>query len=371
MLPTRRTRLIRTVAGSAALSGLTYLLIAAVRQSDAFAVDVYLPFSRAVSGLLGALFSFSSYAVAETLIVMAVAAVILCLGRSVVRSVRERSGWPLLLWLSGAILYTVGSVFLFMLLWGGNYYAPKLEVRFGLSTEAQYEEVLYRTAMRHLDDVIHYAVLIPRNEDGTVNAGGFEALAPDAAQAMRTLAERHPELFGRAVISPPKRAVSYPLLGKLGISGIYSPFTGEAIVNPISTDPFLPSVMTHELAHRLGFAPEEDANFIAYLACMESTEPIFRYSGSLMAYSYCYNALSNQEYKGELRNRLYEEAGEVFGDFGRNREMWDRYRSPLRNVGEAVNNAYLQTMGQQEGIRSYGRVVDLLIALYIQESGSG
>jgi hypothetical protein len=152
----------------------------------------------------------------------------------------------------------------------------------------------------------------------------------------------------------------------LGIAGVYIPFTGEAIVSTINTDPFLPSVMTHELAHRLGFAPEDDANFIAYLACMESEEPILRYSGSLMAFNYCFNALTNQEYRRAVWNRLGEEDAEVLRDFERNREAWRRYERPvLREAAAAVNNTYLQTMGQEEGVKSYGRVTDLLIALYL------
>jgi hypothetical protein len=40
----------------------------------------------------------------------------------------------------------------------------------------------------------------------------------------------------------------------------------------------------------------------------------------------------------------------------------ERYRGPAERVSQAVNNAYLKTQGQREGVRSYGRMVDLLIA---------
>ncbi|MDR0325242.1 MAG: DUF3810 domain-containing protein [Oscillospiraceae bacterium] len=367
MLPKRRVHLILSVTLSAALLIAAVLLTAAVRHSGAFAQSVYLPFSRAVSGLLGTLFSFSSYTVAEALLVTAAAALAGCLIRSVVHTVRERSAMPLLLWLSGVVLSASGIYFLFILLWGGTYHAPKLESRLGLRTGPQEEEMLFQTASRHLEDVLLYAELVPRNADGEAGAGGFSALAPESARAMKSLMARYPELFGKAAVSPPKRAFSYPVLGMLGISGIYVPFTGEAVVNTISTDPFLPSVMCHELAHRLGFAPEEDANLVAYLACMESNEPIFRYSGALMAFTYCYNALSSQQYRSLLWSRLAEESEETVDDYRRNREEWVKYESPLRQAAEAVNNAYLQSMGQADGVRSYGRVVDMLIALYIEE----
>ena len=39
-----------------------------------------------------------------------------------------------------------------------------------------------------------------------------------------------------------------------------------------------------------------------------------------------------------------------------------RYESPLGEVQEKVNDAYLKSQGQADGVRSYGRVVDLLLA---------
>jgi hypothetical protein len=369
MNPIRREALFRRLIASAALLALSALLLAAVQQIPAFTQNVYLPFSRAVSSGLGVLFSFTSYAVAEALLIMAVAGGVVCLVRTAVRMARERTAWPLALWASKAVLYATGVAFLFIFLWGGAYYAAKLEARLDLPAPRQDDAILFQTAKRHLEDVIHYAKMVPRDANGEVNAGGFSALAPEAARAMRSLMEKNPGLFGNVPVAPPKRAAFYPVLGMLGISGIYSPFTGEAIVNTINTDPFLPSVMTHELAHRLGVAPEDDANFIAYLACMESDQPIFRYSGSLMAFNYCYGAITDLGDMVKLYSMLYEEAPDTLEDYDRNREEWDEYDGPLRETAEAVNDAYLQTMGQEEGVRSYGRVVDLLIALHMSESG--
>jgi hypothetical protein len=367
MVPTRRDAFIRRLTVSATLLTLTFLLLTTVRDIPVFTQNVYLPFSRTVSGWLGVLFSFTTYAAAEVLLVMAAAAAVFCLFRSIIRSVRERTVWPLAIWGAGAVQVAVGTVFIFILLWGGTYYSEKLETRLDLTAGQKNEEILYETALRHLEDVIRYTALVPRNESGEVDAGGFDALAPEAARAMRSLMDANPGVFGKAVVAPPKRFLFTPIYGMLGISGIYSPFTGEAIVNTVNTDPFLPSVMTHELAHRLGFAAEEDANFIAYLACMASGQTIFRYSGALMAYTYCFNAITDPVYKHNLWMQHLVEAEESMEDVRRNREGWDEYDGPLREVSEAVNDAYLQTMGQEEGVKSYGRVVDLLIALYISE----
>jgi hypothetical protein len=351
---------------TAALTALTPLLLAVLRNIPAFTENIYLPFSRVVSAWLGVLFSFTSYTAAEFILVLLTGAAIYCLVCSVKRSHKGKTLWPMALWGSGLIMYAAGSVFLFVLLWGGTYSASKLDVRLGLGTEPQTETILYKTAKKHLSDVLMYSD-IPRDSGGAADAGGFKALAPEAAAAMRALMKSGPDIYGSVPVSPPKRALSYAVLGAFGISGIYIPFTGEAIVNTISTDPFLPSVMTHELAHRLGFAQEDDANFIAYLACMESEEQVFRYSGALMAFNYCYNALSDPELRRSLWSTL-EKNRMVLQDFARNREAWQKYDRPvLRESAAAVNNSYLRSMGQADGVKSYGKVVDLLIALYLSE----
>jgi hypothetical protein len=360
MVFTRRNALFRRLTATAVLVIFTFLLQAAVQNIPPFTQNLYLPYSRAVSSGLALLFSFTSYAVAESLLVLAIAAGLFTLSRSIVRSLREKTAWPFAIWSSGVIASAAGIAFLFTLIWGGTYHAEKLETRLGLRREPQTEAILYKTAVKHLEDIIMYSEIV------SADADGFEALAPEAARTVRSLMKADPEIFGNVPVARPKRAVSYPILTMLGISGIYSPFTGEAIVNTINTEPFLPSVMTHELAHRLGFAPEDDANFIAYLACMASDEPIFRYSGALMAFMYCYNALRSQDLRHELWSKLPQR---TIRDFALNREAWQKYERPvLREIAANVNDAYLQTMGQEEGVKSYGLVTDLLIALYLLES---
>ena len=61
------------------------------------------------------------------------------------------------------------------------------------------------------------------------------------------------------------------------------------------------------------------------------------------------------------RQRLEEGFGE---DFSGVRAYWDAKASWLTGVGRASNALYLRSQGQAEGLASYGRMVDLLIADY-------
>ncbi len=65
----------------------------------------------------------------------------------------------------------------------------------------------------------------------------------------------------------------------------------EANYNGHMPEMDIPSTVCHELSHLKGFMREDEANFIAYLACRQSDSAAFRYSGALLAYIYSGNAL--------------------------------------------------------------------------------
>ena len=66
------------------------------------------------------------------------------------------------------------------------------------------------------------------------------------------------------------KAARYPeWMGALGLSGLFSPWTGEVIVNPEAYSASLPFTCVHELMHLRGVADEGEANIAAYRACLE------------------------------------------------------------------------------------------------------
>lgn len=151
------------------------------------------------------------------------------------------------------------------------------------------------------------------------------------------------------------------------ISGVYTYFTGEANININFPDYTLPFTAAHELAHQRGISREDEANFIAFLACAESDDPYIQYSGYLGVYEYVISALYQaspdmyREIAAELDIKArYEMA--AYNDF------FEKYRkNVVATVSEKVNDTYLQIQGQKEGTKSYGRVVDLAVAYYEDE----
>lgn len=148
-----------------------------------------------------------------------------------------------------------------------------------------------------------------------------------------------------------------------GITGIYIPYTGEANVNINSTDFMLPSTVAHEMAHQRGFAREDEANYIAYLTCSMHPDRDFQYSGVMLALIYSMNALAENDIEAyKVLRSKYSEG--VKNDLRYDAEFWAKYEGKTQEISNNVNNTYLKSNGQKDGVQSYGRMVDLLIAEY-------
>jgi len=255
----------------------------------------------------------------------------------------------------------LGALYLaFVLLWGLNYRRPPYSVLAGLDARpaavaelAALCETLVAAANRARDG-------LPEDEAGVLRLGdGRSGALRRAAAGYEAAARVEPVLEGPSARVKPVLASTG--LSYLGITGIFSPFTGEANVNMTLPEPDVPFAACHELAHAHGFAREDEANYLGYLACTRHPDADFRYSGLLAASVYAMNALARVDRDAHARLDAGRAAG-VRRDLAALRAWAARYRGPAERVSRVVNNAYLKSQGEKEGVRSYGRMVDLLIA---------
>lgn len=148
------------------------------------------------------------------------------------------------------------------------------------------------------------------------------------------------------------------------ITGVYTFFTGEANINVNFPDYTVPYTAAHELAHQRGIAREDEANFVAFLVCMESDDVYIRYSGVLNLYEYVVSALYSANYELYKENYL-KQPKTIIAERVAYSKFFDKYReNTVADISEATNNAYLQSQGAPQGTRSYGMVVDLAVAYY-------
>ena len=156
------------------------------------------------------------------------------------------------------------------------------------------------------------------------------------------------------------------VMSDLGITGIYSFFTGEANVNVEYPDYCIPFTAAHELAHQRGISRENEANFVAFLVCISSDDEYIRYSGYLNMYEYLASALYSADQ--DLYNKAVKAlSGVAISDIKAANAVYQKHKdSPLGKINDRLNDAYLKANGT-EGVVSYGYVVRLAVGYYQKE----
>ncbi|HHV65942.1 MAG TPA: DUF3810 domain-containing protein [Peptococcaceae bacterium] len=267
----------------------------------------------------------------------------------------------------GFLAYTYRAIvllgviyFSFILIWGLNYNRLSFAEIAGLEVQESSVEELAELSGRLIARANELRLSLPEDSRGVFQLeGGFEAVRTLAPLALAKAGEIYPELKGN--FGRPKPVFLSELMSYTGITGIYFPFTGEANVNVDIPDSQLPATTCHELAHQRGFAREDEANYIAWVACNLSEEPAFQYSGVQMALIYAMNAL--YEHAPEKALELQQQySPQVARDLKHISEYWKKYEGKAEEVVSDINDAYLKSNRQAEGVQSYGRMVDLLLA---------
>jgi hypothetical protein len=260
--------------------------------------------------------------------------------------------------LSAFLCLLAGGYLLFCLTWGAYYHRDVLGSRLGLIARPVSAQQLYDAGVRLTEGLNRAAQQAPRGKNGNfILPGGEKKVLSSAPQVM----ENSGYAFLRGNFPPPKGMAASELLNYLFIDGIYCPFTGEANLNIAGHGLFFPASTLHEMAHQRGIAREDEANFVAYLVAKDSGDPSFAYAGYCLAFAHLSSALRSADPKKfEELYRLVDPV--VLRDFSDYNAFLSRYITPAKDISNAANDAYLKSQGQAEGVKSYGRMVDLLVA---------
>lgn len=265
-------------------------------------------------------------------------------------------------------------LFLYTVNCGINYYRNPFSYEAGISIEKSTTEELYSLClflteqvnstigeMDHAQDTL--SGLYPGQTEDTPlpSFSALKQMGKEGQTAMQNLGEAFPQMAGSYPY--PKPLMNPRLLSIQQLCGIYSPFTIEANYNREMPYYNIPHTICHELSHLKGFMREDEANFIGYLACIGSESPDFRYSGYLTGWVYAGNALAKVDLEAyyELHSRLAPEAAR---DLAWNNQFWDQYDGKVAEASTKLNDRYLKANSQEDGVRSYGRMVDLMLAYY-------
>jgi len=265
--------------------------------------------------------------------------------------------------LLNALGFLLGVYFAFLLLWGYNYRRHSLAADMGLQMQVKPYNTnqLYKLADTLLQQVNQQKAAL-----GDTN--GITAPDPDSAR-----------LFRRASLAYEQAAVKWPLLrykhpsikkpiyshwlNYMGVTGYLNPFTNEAQVNTTTPGFTQPFTTCHEIAHQLGYAPEETANFVGYLVADHSPDIRFRYAANLEMFLYSTGQLARRD--TALARQVWSRAVPgIKADYKYVVDFYRSFRGPLDDYSQLLYDQYLKANKQEKGIYSYSEVVGWLIAYY-------
>jgi hypothetical protein len=245
---------------------------------------------------------------------------------------------------------------------GIGYHTTPVSEKIGIEDRADIStEELYRTVLILVDEVNALAPTLDFKDGETRMPCSVDELSERLVGAYDNLLRNYPILTNYP--SRVKPVHFSTVMSDLGITGIYSFFTGEANVNVEYPDYSLPFTAAHEMAHQRGICRENEANFVAFLTTIASDDVYVRYSGYLSAYEYLASALysADPELYFVARDQLHEYARR---DMIASNAVYNKHKdSILGKINDRLNDAYLKANGT-DGVVSYGYVTRLIVEYY-------
>ena len=244
---------------------------------------------------------------------------------------------------------------------------------YGIGEKKFTADELYSLAMTITEKCNEAEALIER--DGNGNMLITCDVYAETKAAMQNISSEYPTLSG--YYPDPKGILCSGVMTRFDLLGIYFPFSLEANYNKDMYNSELPETICHEFAHLKGWIKEDEANFIAFRACIDSGSPKLVYSGYMSALSYlrpkvyreasisdedkaALFSLANDNVVHDLveKGRIFREAKET------------KLGTAMSVVSDKAMETSLRLNGVSDGVRSYGRFIDLLLNYYCGDNSN-
>ena len=316
-----------------------------------------------LSGIIQTLTGFFPFSLAEWILYTLVIGVPVLIFLSFTRVLLRRIRWSRFVHLLLTLLIIAGIMLnAFYVLWGLNYSRATLGSQLSLDVRERSVEELEGMCFSLAQQAVVLRERVQEDDRGVFTLpDGISACLRRIPSAYQRLSQFLPQFSGKA--ARPKQVFASKGMSWGGISGIYIPFTAEPNVNTDQPVLLIPSSAAHESAHSMGIAREDEANFAAYLACMASNDPALEYSGVMLALIHSGNELYRESPKKYAALYSSYSAG-MLRDLMDYDAYWDKFEGPVEKTVNKVNDGYLKYNRQAEGVKSYGEMVDLLLAWY-------
>ena len=266
---------------------------------------------------------------------------------------KDTKQWFLDVFSAIAVIY-----FAFHLLWGLNYYRLPLHENLNLNHEYTTEQLISVTKQ-----------LIKKTNESHSKISKNDTLKVDLPYSKTEVLKAIPkgydnlkQLFPNLKYYPKsikKSLFSFPLT-YMGFNEYLNPLTNESQVNSLIPLFKFPTTASHEISHQLGYAAENEANFIGCLAAINHDDIYFKYSGYTFGLRHCLNEIYRRD------ETLYEELVQtvnkgILKNYEEVYLFWKTHQNPTEPLFKLFYNNFLKANNQSKGMESYSYVVALLV----------
>ncbi|WP_400080350.1 DUF3810 domain-containing protein [Winogradskyella sp. R77965] len=337
--------------------GIQILLISILKNYPEFVEQFY---SNGIytflSKLMRYVFGWLPFSVGDVFYTLAGIYVLRWLIKNRKRVVKDTLNWLLDIGATLSIAY-----FAFHILWAFNYYRQPLYESLNIEAEYTTEQLITFTEKLIIkSNVIHSK--LSKNDTLKVELPYTKSEIFDKVRdGYKTLSVEYPHLYYKPK-SIKKSIYSVPLT-YMGFSGYLNPFTNEAQVDGLIPTYKFPTTSCHEVAHQLGYAAENEANFIGSLAAISNDDIYFKYSGYTFALRHCLAELYQRD--SEVYYKTLETVNKgIIKNYLEVQEFWTAYKNPLEPIFKKTFDNFLKVNNQSDGMKSYNYVVALYVNYY-------
>jgi len=252
--------------------------------------------------------------------------------------------------------------FFFHFNWGLNYFRVPLFKTLNIENKNYTNEELSDFTKKLISKSNEIHILITKNDTLIVeNPFSKKEINENSHWAYEQLIVKYPQFSYK---NPKvKHSIFSTPLTYMGFAGYLNPITNEAQVNSLIPKNNYAATVCHEIAHQVGIASESEANFVGYLASINSKDPYFNYSGYLMALRYCISEVYRKDPARFEELKLLINKG-ILKDMKQSQEFWESYNNWTEIYFKTFYDNYLKANKQQDGIEGYSKMVTLLINYY-------
>lgn len=247
--------------------------------------------------------------------------------------------------------------FCYQIFWGMLYF--QTPILYKLSSQKEPDISKAKTlALKYLERCKTSRAMVQEDKNGVFIISDLNSIQTEILQRQKTLPQ-YISSKKASEINSFKPSLFKNIMSFTGILGYYNPFTAEAQYNSQLPATAIPFTSAHESSHQLGFAREQEANFIGYLVGVGSTNAELRYSTEYFTLKSLLRYIVEEDpdfVKSVQKN--YSEG--MKRDTAFEKSFVLKHQSWLDDFFGFTNNLFLKS-NQQEGSITYSYFIDLLL----------